>query len=100
MCFIGEFGMHFTVLLWRGLQVNELLLGQHVVSEVVLYIGVLISNIVLCYRQEVCFIMLFISFCFSVFFSVVTDSHFLSLPFKSAVSGFLQWPVGSVASFI
>ena len=54
---------------------NELLLGQHVVSEVVLYIGVLISNIVLCYRQGVCFIMLCISFCFSVFFS----SHRLSL---------------------
>ena len=80
---------------------NELLLGQHVVSEVVLYIGVLISNIVLCYRQGVCFIMLCISFCFSVFFfSSHRLCHFLSLPFKSAVSGLLQWPVGSVASFI
>ena len=74
---------------------NELLLGQHVVSEVVLYIGVLISNIVLCYRQGVCFIML----C-CIFFSSHRLCHFLSLPFKSAVSGLLQWPVGSVASFI
>ena len=78
---------------------NELLLGQHVVSEVVLYIGVLISNIVLCYRQGVCFIMLCISFCFSVFFS----SHRLSL-FITTVQvcsqWFLPWPVGSVASFI
>ena len=81
---------------------NELLLGQHVVSEVVLYIGVLISNIVLYYRHGVCFIMLCISFCFSVFFSShrLHVCHFLSLPFKSAVSGLLQWPVGSVASFI
>ena len=77
---------------------NELLLEQHVVSEVVLYIGVLISNIVLCYRQGVCFIMLCISFCFSVFFSVVTDyvtfyhyhSSLQSVVFCSGLLGLLQ----------